>query len=417
MTTFAHDDARLENPAYAALSGVQARFAQRSGRVLRYRADVAPFLALPSDALSEDWRDAIELLPVGAVAATVNDGSPPPDSFTVTQTFEAVQMIEEDLRGAHDPEALTLGAADVPEMLELVRVTEPGPFLERTIELGRYVGISDDGALVAMAGERLHFDGWTEISAVCTAPAHRGHGLASRPVSTLAADIQQRSEHVFLHVLTDNTNAIRLYEELGLRVGRRRTISVLTRARATADRSCAHGLSWGHAQRPDLYTRDGRSLPASGNRSAVIRIMRRSTAADRPSIAARGCDRCCAVARTQVGQMTSGGDVCFDRRVCRRSSVRRIRDGARAKDLGLRRHELLTGENTACVQIGEAFEFAGRAAGRPGRLCSRRCARRLWRGPVCRLWLGPACRLWLGAGGCLWLRRSRSWRFGASRRL
>jgi ribosomal protein S18 acetylase RimI-like enzyme len=231
-STFSNDDPRLENPAYTALSGAQARFGQRSGRVLRYRADVAPFLALPSDASREDWRDAIELIPLGAVAATVNDGSPPPDSFKVTHTFEVVQMVEEDLRGAHDPEALILGSADVPEMLELVRLTEPGPFLERTIELGRYVGIRYDGALVAMGGERMHFDGWTEISAVCTAPGHRGHGLATRLVSTLAADIQERSEHVFLHVLTDNTNAIRLYTELGFRVGRRRTISVLTRASA-----------------------------------------------------------------------------------------------------------------------------------------------------------------------------------------
>jgi predicted GNAT family acetyltransferase len=140
-------------------------------------------------------------------------------------------MIGEHARAAHDPEAVTLGSADVPEMLELVRLTDPGPFLERTIELGKYVGIRRDGALVAMAGERLHFDGWTEISAVYTAPEHRGHGLASRLVATLAAEIQDRSERVFLHVLAVNVDAIRLYEELGFRARRNRTISVLMRAR------------------------------------------------------------------------------------------------------------------------------------------------------------------------------------------
>jgi predicted GNAT family acetyltransferase len=115
-------------------------------------------------------------------------------------------------------------------MLDLVRRTDPGPFLERTIELGDYVGIRRDGQLVAMAGERLHFDGWTEISAVCTAPSDRGHGLASRLVGALIAGIQQRSERAFLHVLTTNTSAIRLYEELGFRVRRSLTISVLTPA-------------------------------------------------------------------------------------------------------------------------------------------------------------------------------------------
>jgi predicted GNAT family acetyltransferase len=113
-------------------------------------------------------------------------------------------------------------------MLELVRQTDPGPFLDRTIELGDYVGIRRHNQLVAMAGERLRLDGWTEISAVCTAPTHRGRGMASRLVGALKAGIQHRSERAFLHVLTTNTNAIRLYEELGFRVRRPLTISVLT---------------------------------------------------------------------------------------------------------------------------------------------------------------------------------------------
>jgi ribosomal protein S18 acetylase RimI-like enzyme len=230
MSTSSQDDARLENPAYAALSGVHSRFAQRSGRALRYAPDVAPFLALPPDAAARDWQDAIELVPPGTIAATIHDGSGLPPALTVTRTFELVQMLGERVAGARDPEAVTLGRADVPDMLELVALTDPGPFLKRTIELGRYAGVRRDGLLVAMAGERLHFDGWTEISAVCTAPTHRGEGLASRLVSTLITDIQDRSERVFLHVLTSNTNAIRLYEGLGFETRRDRTISVLARA-------------------------------------------------------------------------------------------------------------------------------------------------------------------------------------------
>ena len=224
------DDSRLENPVHAALSGAHARFSLVCGRALRYPADVAPFLALPSEPSQEDWRAATELVPHGTYAGIVHAGTYVPEMWKTLQEFEVVQMIGEQVNGVHEPAVIPLTAVDVPEMLELVRRTDPGPFLERTIELGDYVGIRREGQLVAMAGERLHFAGWTEISAVCTSPTYRGHGMATRLVKTLIAGIQHRSERAFLHVLTSNTSAIRLYEELGFRVRRSLTISVLTPA-------------------------------------------------------------------------------------------------------------------------------------------------------------------------------------------
>jgi len=223
------DDARLDNPVYAALSGAQARFAQVCGHALRYPADVAPFLALRSQPSREDWQDAAELVPPGTRAAIVHSGADVPEPWKTVQEFEVVQMIGEQVTGLDEPDATSLNAADVPEMLELVRQTDPGPFLDRTIELGEYLGIRRGSQLVAMGGERLHFDGWTEISAVCTAPTYRGHGMASRLVGALIAGIEHRSERALLHVVTTNTSAIRLYEQLGFRERRRFTISVLTR--------------------------------------------------------------------------------------------------------------------------------------------------------------------------------------------
>jgi ribosomal protein S18 acetylase RimI-like enzyme len=222
----ATDEALLDNPMYAALSGAQAAFAQIRGPAARYQADVAPFLALPADPSPADWRCAAELVPPGSFAAIMHPG-PVPETWQTLREFELVQMIGENASGVAAPEATRLGAQDVPEMMELVRETEPGPFFDRTIELGDYFGMRCEGRLVAMAGERLRFEGWTEISAVCTAPTHRGHGMASRLVGTLIDRIQGRSERVFLHVLTHNTGAIRLYEELGFRIRRQGTLSVL----------------------------------------------------------------------------------------------------------------------------------------------------------------------------------------------
>jgi GNAT superfamily N-acetyltransferase len=222
------DEAHLDNPVYAALSGAHARFAEICGQALRYPADVAPFFALPSEPSREDWRSAIEVVPPGTYAAIVHPRHDVPETWKTLQEFEVVQMIGEHVNAADAPEVTPLSTDDVPEMLALVRQTDPGPFLARTIELGDYVGIRREGELVAMAGERLRFAGWTEISAVCTAPTHRGHGMASQLVGALVAGIQGRSERAFLHVLTTNTDAIRLYQQLGFRLRRRLTISVLT---------------------------------------------------------------------------------------------------------------------------------------------------------------------------------------------
>jgi ribosomal protein S18 acetylase RimI-like enzyme len=223
------DDALLDNPAYAALCGAHARFAQVRGRARRYQVDVAPFLALPSPPSAQDWQDAAGLVAPGSYVAVGYSGAELPDGWQAVKAFDVVQMIGERVTGADCSEAIPLVGADVPEMLELVAQTEPGPFLTRTIELGDYLGIRCDGALVAMAGERFHLDGWTEISAVCTSPDHRGRGLASRLIGALIAGIQLRSQSAFLHVLSTNTGAIRLYEELGFRVRQTATLTVVTR--------------------------------------------------------------------------------------------------------------------------------------------------------------------------------------------
>jgi len=221
---------QLDNPVYAALTGAHARFAETRGRVVRYAEQVAPFMALPPEPTPEDWVDAAHLVGDGGfiAVAALQLGPEAPTGWTTVREFELVQMIEVDLRGVEDPGAVVLDRDDVPDALELVRATEPGPFLERTIELGRYLGIRREGVLVAMAGERMALDGWREISGVCTAPDHRGQGLAARLVGAIAGGIHARSERAFLHVVASNTGAIGLYERLGLRIRARGTIRVMT---------------------------------------------------------------------------------------------------------------------------------------------------------------------------------------------
>jgi predicted GNAT family acetyltransferase len=127
-------------------------------------------------------------------------------------------------------EHVTLTLADVSEVEQLVALTKPGPFARRTIVLGSYIGIRDSGQLVAMAGERMRFDGFTEISAVCTHPDHRGRGHAFRLVSALMRGILARGDTPFLHIYSDNTSAAALYRKLGFAYRRSLTVTVLKRS-------------------------------------------------------------------------------------------------------------------------------------------------------------------------------------------
>jgi ribosomal protein S18 acetylase RimI-like enzyme len=209
------DTAVLDNPAWGSLHGAHARFAQVNGLAARYDPDVAPFHALADPADPQAWSDLAELVGPAVEIAVAGAPARPFPGWMITHRVDGVQMVDVALRAEPDPEAEILESTDVPEMSELVARNRPGPFRPRTIQLGTYLGIRREGSLVAMAGERLHPGGWTEISAVCTDRAYRGRGLATRLVRAVAAGIRSRGETPFLHTGGANATAIRLYESIG----------------------------------------------------------------------------------------------------------------------------------------------------------------------------------------------------------
>lgn len=220
-------DRGLDHPAWTSLQGAHKQFAQTHGDAARYQPDVAPFVAVSDTPGSNVWADLFALMGAGGTATLIDPPQPWPAGWEVVGTGQGVQMVEESVVGVHDAETVELVATDVPEMLDLVARTKPGPFLPRTIELGRYLGIRRDGRLVAMAGERVQPPGWTEISAVCTDEAYRGQGLGARLVRAVAAGIHDRGDRAFLHAHATNASAIRLYESLGFVLRRTRTFTTV----------------------------------------------------------------------------------------------------------------------------------------------------------------------------------------------
>ncbi|GAA3597346.1 GNAT family N-acetyltransferase [Nonomuraea rosea] len=220
------DATALDDPVGASLRGHHAHLARRLGKAATYQPGVATFSAVTADPDPQEWADLARLLGRGEFADMFSCAATPPPDWEPVFVLEGRQMI---WTGGNRPGRLPagtvtglveLGADHVPEMLDLVARAQPGPFWSRTRELGTYLGVRDNGTLVAMAGERLRPPGWTEISAVCTAPEARGQGHAAHLVGALVARILARGERPFLHVAEANTGAIALYERLGFETRR-----------------------------------------------------------------------------------------------------------------------------------------------------------------------------------------------------
>lgn len=221
---YAADEVALNDPIWSALNDRHRVFAWGNDLAMRYRNDIAPFAAVRNSS-SEAFAALEEIVAPGErIALFSTKLRPTLGNFEISQTLSGIQMIALNWSGKTSmrtgtPTIVRLDENDVPEMLQLTRLTNPGPFKERTLELGTYIGIRDHGALVAMAGERMQFAQNVEISAVCVHPDYRGKGYARLLVTTLMQQITERRMMPFLHVVAENTGAITLYESLGF-VGR-----------------------------------------------------------------------------------------------------------------------------------------------------------------------------------------------------
>jgi len=232
MSTTASDHP-LDNVMWHALTTSQAHLALGDERARRFRPEYALFAGMP--ALSAAGFDALASLmrPGEVVALSAAGDFDPGPLFDVVERKNLVQMAGAAGGTVRSPQRLRpLVAADLPQMTALVRLTAPGPWFDRTADLGRFVGFEDDGRLVAMAGERMRVPGHTEISAVCCHPDWRGQGLAADLMRRVSQAIVARGETPFLHVLAENASAIGLYEKLGLRLRLRSRFTVLRRNEA-----------------------------------------------------------------------------------------------------------------------------------------------------------------------------------------
>ena len=210
----------LDNPIYEALNTEDSNL-NRGDKVVAYFDEaVSPFVAMQNwDEMSQQY--ALNELPENR-SWSVMIAKPIIflEEFEIIFSIPLYQMICTNLLSYSDIDLQVQSLNDfhIPEMLTLTALTKPGPFLDRTIDFGNYIGLFEEDKLIAMAGERMHLEEYTEISAVCTDPNHLGKGYGRQLVSVLANQIKQKGKTPFLHVRYDNLRAIEMYKKLGFEI-------------------------------------------------------------------------------------------------------------------------------------------------------------------------------------------------------
>ena len=225
------DPSALENPIWSALTSGHESMARVNGLARRYPSAVSPLSAV-GEPTPAALADLAELVAPGEKVGLVADKLPPvSDDWNLLLRRSIDQMVCPEIRdiARSSNQIEQLRPADVPEMLALTALTEPGPFAPETIRMGGYFGIRSGGRLAAMAGERMCLTELQEISAVCTHPDFRGKGYGLALMSFLTARIFASGKTPFLHVKTENKTAKLLYEKVGFHV--RRPIEFIVIAR------------------------------------------------------------------------------------------------------------------------------------------------------------------------------------------
>ena len=199
-----------------------------------YLPEIAPFAGMKvfNDA---NLKKLYEFIPSNRSVAisSLNKMDHDESRWKLLQPMDVTQMVYEHSMNTFTTKnsslIVPLSEEHVPQMMELTALTRPGPFLQQTIRFKNYFGIFRDDRLAAMTGQRMHPLPYMEVSAVCTHPDFRGLGYAKTLMLHVMKIILDNSFTPFLHVLSNNSNAIELYKTIGFQTRKQIFVDVIRR--------------------------------------------------------------------------------------------------------------------------------------------------------------------------------------------
>ena len=226
----------LDNPFWSSLQTCHRALGLHASGVARYPAEYAPFLGV--EAADADVVAGLDALVAPGESVYLMGVLPRLPQGWALQAFGPLAQMAcpAPIELPDGPGIIELDATHRADVLALTALVYPHYFRERTMELGRYFGIYEDGRLAAMIGERLGDDLHQEMSAICTHPDFTGRGYAQRLTAMLTNDTFDRGRQPYLHVSHENTRAKALYERMGYRLRRDILFWSLTRAPVSRDR-------------------------------------------------------------------------------------------------------------------------------------------------------------------------------------
>jgi ribosomal protein S18 acetylase RimI-like enzyme len=201
----------LDNPVWYALNGVQQQFAIGAAHAKRFQPHILPFIGCDT-ASAIDTIDPYILQ--GEMFYFIGELPALPSRWKITKELACAQMVLQKPVPSSGP-VTALNASHSEDMFNLINKVQPGFYKPDTRFLGDYYGVWQDGKLVAMAGERIQVDNFTELSAICTDPAYTGRHYAQHLITALCNSNLSKGKTPFLHVLATTERAVRLYEYMG----------------------------------------------------------------------------------------------------------------------------------------------------------------------------------------------------------